>query len=237
MTTSDSAVRTAQPIAAPAKAPTTGTAAPVRRKGGWTRGFWLRQLHTWHWVSSALSLMALFLFVATGFTLNHAGDILAKPKVVDGSGQLAPAFIALLAKGPGDGAKVPVPIAVRDELARQSRMSIPADTAAEWSSDEVYLAMPRPGGDAWISVERGDGAISWETTDQGWIAYFNDLHKGRNAGWVWHWFIDGFVISALIFVGTGFALLWMHGRHRPSTWPLTGLGLLIPFILALFFIH
>ncbi len=43
-------------------------------------------------------------------------------------------------------------------------------------------ALPRPGGDAWLSVERDSGAISYEITDRGWIAYLNDLHKGRKPG-------------------------------------------------------
>ena len=33
------------------------------------------------------------------------------------------------------------------------------------------------------------------------------------------------------------ALLWLHARGRPSTWPIVGLGLLIPVVIALIFIH
>ena len=36
------------------------------------RAFWLRQLHTWHWVSAAVSLLGMLLFAATGLTLNNA---------------------------------------------------------------------------------------------------------------------------------------------------------------------
>ena len=41
----------------------------------------------------------------------------------------------------------------------------------------------------------------------------------------------------MVFAVTGFALTWMHARQRPSTWPLLGLGLLIPAVIALLFIH
>jgi len=36
---------------------------------------------------------------------------------------------------------------------------------------------------------------------------------------------------------TGLTLLWLHSRSRPSTWPLVGLGVLIPVVIALIFIH
>ena len=39
------------------------------------RAFWMRQLHQWHWISSALCLVGLLLFALTGITLNHAGAI------------------------------------------------------------------------------------------------------------------------------------------------------------------
>ncbi|MGB9109724.1 MAG: PepSY-associated TM helix domain-containing protein, partial [Telluria sp.] len=45
------------------------------------RAVWLRQLHQWHWISSAICLMAMLLFSITGFTLNHATQIEAKPAV------------------------------------------------------------------------------------------------------------------------------------------------------------
>src|SRR3546814_10183324 len=49
---------------------------------------------------------------------------------------------------------------------------------AEWSADEVYLALPRPGGDGWVSIDRHSGEVSSEATSRGWISYLNDLHKG-----------------------------------------------------------
>ena len=40
----------------------------------------------------------------------------------------------------------------------------------------------RAGGDAWISIDRLSGQVTHEDTWRGWVAYFNDLHKGRNTG-------------------------------------------------------
>ncbi|HSC81351.1 MAG TPA: PepSY-associated TM helix domain-containing protein, partial [Chitinolyticbacter sp.] len=74
-------------------------------------------------------------------------------------------------------------------------------------------------------------------TDRGWVAYFNDLHKGRSAGAAWAWFIDAFAVTALIFCITGLFLLHLHAGNRPLTWPLVGAGLVVPLLLALAFIH
>ena len=109
--------------------------------------------------------------------------------------------------------------------------------SAEWSADEVYIALPRPGGDGWMSIQRNDGRVELEQTDRGWISYFNDLHKGRNTGIWWNWFIDIFALTCLLFCITGLLLLHLHARQRAATWPIVGLGLVIPLVLALLFIH
>ena len=60
----------------------------------------------------------------------------------------------------------------------------------------------------------------------------------------WHWTGLGLLLGtlAILLSGTrgvwpGLGLLWLHAWRRPLTWPLVGLGLLIPVVLALFFIH
>ena len=202
------------------------------------RSFWLKHLHRWHWISAAISLVAMLLFAATGITLNHAGAIETKPKIIDIQGTLPPTLLNGLSSATGaDGnGKAPLPREIRTWLA--DRLHIPTtDAAAEWSEDEVYLAMPRPGGDAWVSIDRESGAVSFENTDRGWIAYLNDLHKGRNAGTAWSWFIDIFAAACLIFSITGLVLLQLHAGSRPATWPLVVLGLVVPVLLALIFIH
>ncbi len=116
-------------------------------------------------------------------------------------------------------------------------ISIHAAVRFEWSADEAYVAMPGPGRDAWVSIDRRSGTIDAEITDRGWVSYVNDLHKGRNTGPIWFWFIDVFAAACILFTLTGLLLLQLHARHRPSTWPLVGLGLAVPLVIALFFIH
>ena len=43
-----------------------------------------RQVRTIHWMSGAVCLVGMILFASTGITLNHAGILSAKPKVVEG---------------------------------------------------------------------------------------------------------------------------------------------------------
>ena len=54
---------------------------------------------------------------------------------------------------------------------------------------------------------------------------------------VWFWFIDVFAAACVIFAVTGLGLMILHAKGRPSTWPLAALGLLIPVVIALIFIH
>jgi hypothetical protein len=199
------------------------------------RAFWMRQLYQWHWISSALCLIGLLLFALTGITLNHARQIEATPQVVDRMVTLPPALRAMVA---GEDARkaAPLPGAVVDWLDDTLATRV-AGRAGEWSADEIYLSLPRPGGDGWLSIDRATGEVQYEVTRRGAVAYLNDLHKGRNAGPVWGWFIDVFALACLVFSITGLFLLKFHAARRRSTWPLVALGLVLPLLLALIFIH
>ncbi len=199
------------------------------------RAFWLKTLHEWHWISSAVCLIGLLLFSVTGITLNHAGQIESTPRVTTRQDVLPPSLVRHLdAERSGDDA--PLPATVVDWLSSELAVSA-RERAAEWSDDEVYVSLPRPGGDAWLSIDRASGEIEYERTDRGWIAWLNDLHKGRNTGAAWGWFIDVFALASLVFTITGLCLLQMHAGRRPATWPMVGLGLVLPLLLMLLFIH
>ena len=91
--------------------------------------------------------------------------------------------------------------------------------------------------DARRDTHRATGAVEHEKTTRGAISLLNDLHKGRNAGKAWGWFIDIFAGACVVFTITGLILLQFHARSRPLTWPLVGLGLVIPVILVILFVH
>jgi hypothetical protein len=202
------------------------------------RAFWLKHLHQWHWMSAAACLVGMLLFSITGFTLNHASLIGASPDVQTQTAELPATLLAQLRQAweqDGDD-KASLPTTVADWLG--ATLSVRAgDRQTEWSDDEIYVSLPRPGGDAWLTIDLQDGAVTHELTDRGWLSYFNDLHKGRNTGAAWSLFIDVFAFAALVFAATGLVLLKMHSAQRAGTWPMVGLGLVLPLLLALLFIH
>lgn len=205
------------------------------------RAYWLKTLHEWHWVSSALCLIGMILFSVTGLTLNNASLIEAKPKITSLRATVDDAMRVRLGQQAAEVRRATKgKAALPADLQAWVRKTWQVDTGtgdAEWSDDEIYLSLPRPGGDAWLRLSLADGEIEYERTDRGWISYLNDLHKGRHTGAAWRWFIDIFAAAALVFSITGLFILKMHAGNRPFTWPMVGMGLVIPVLLALLFIH
>ncbi|MDK3021940.1 PepSY-associated TM helix domain-containing protein [Cupriavidus taiwanensis] len=206
------------------------------------RAFWLKHLHQWHWISSAICLIGMLLFAVTGFTLNHAGQIEARPAVQTRHATLPTRVLdKVRAEAPSGAAgsreqKAPVPAVLADWLAQALEIDA-GGREAEWSADEIYVALPRPGGDAWVSIALDSGEAQYERTSRGAISYLNDLHKGRNTGAAWSLFLDAFALACLVFCVTGLFLLKLHAGGRVATWPLVGLGLVVPVLLAILFIH
>lgn len=191
-------------------------------------------IREWHWISSAICLVGMLLFSVTGITLNHAADIKSKPEIVTLEAELPESLRAQLTVP--DDERAPLPDVLIDWLADAQGIVV-SDQLAEWSEDELYLSLPRPGGDAWLSIDLVGGELVYEVTDRGWISYFNDLHKGRNTGEAWSWFIDVFAVFCIVFCITGLLLLKRYASGRPATWPMVGLGVVLPWVLILLFIH
>ncbi|MGE0665726.1 MAG: PepSY-associated TM helix domain-containing protein [Sphingomonadales bacterium] len=198
------------------------------------RAFWLRQLHTWHWVSAAICLIGMLLFAVTGITLNNASRIEASAKVTNASARLPGVLLEGLAPPVGD--KGPLPAGVSGWIGQHMDVNV-RGAEGEWSDGEVYVALPRPGGDAWLALDTVTGEINYERTDRGMVSYLNDLHKGRHTGSAWSWFLDVFSVACIVFTLTGLFLLQLHAGRRPATWPVVGAGFAIPLLLIILFIH
>jgi hypothetical protein len=135
-----------------------------------------------------------------------------------------------------EAALAPMPDIAQAWLNKDLKLDAPKGAVIEWSDGEAYVALPRPGGDGWVTIDTETGAAEAELTSRGWVSYLNDLHKGRNTGPVWSWFLDIFAAGCIVFCITGLILLWMHAHARKTTWWYVGLGLFIPLVLALHFI-
>ncbi|RYG34999.1 MAG: hypothetical protein EON93_07220 [Burkholderiales bacterium] len=200
------------------------------------RLFWMTQARIWHWITGAATLVGMLMFSVTGITLNHAGQIEAKPVITEVIKVMPPEVLAQLGEAPAEGETAILPKPVADWLQTETGATVSRRTG-EWSDTEVYVGLPKPGGDAWLSIDRETGDVTYENTDRGAVSFLNDLHKGRNTGPVWFWFLDIFSVAAILFCITGLVLLWMHAPRRPPTWFIVGAGLVVPALIAVFLIH
>lgn len=206
------------------------TAAATRRAG------WMRVLTRWHWISSAIALVGMLFFSATGITLNHADLLESSTHTTLTREAVLPATVLAALDAGEQAAPEALPDALSGWLRQNWQMGV-SPKGIEWSADELYIDLKRPGVDASLTIDRHSGEISYDATDRGWVAWLNELHRGRNAGSVWHAFITVFGIASLVFAITGLLLLHLHAGRRWLTWPLTALGLVVPLLLILLFIH
>src|SRR5690242_14948073 len=110
-----------------------------------------RTTHLLHWISAAVCFSALALFTITGITLNHAASIGGRPVVETHAARLPEPLRAALDPGAArDGTLAP---ALRDWLRREFGISV-GDAGIEWSDEELYVSIPGPGRDAWVSIDR-----------------------------------------------------------------------------------
>ncbi len=196
---------------------------------------YLGSVRQWHWISSAVCLVGMLLFAITGITLNHAAQIKVTPAITTLEAVLPKKLLEQLTLPAQD--KAPLPALLMAWLDTEHGIYVAASLRAEWNEDELYLSLPRPGGDAWLSIDLTSGNLLYEKTDRGWISYVNDLHKGRNTGTAWFWFIDAFSVACIVFCLTGLWLLQRYAASRPSTWPMVALGFVLPLLLIILFIH
>lgn len=197
------------------------------------REFWFRQLRQWHWVSSAACLLLMLMFAISGITLNHAGFFEAKGESVFREYPLAEDLSSQLS-ALKNGHAVP------DALAAQIRQKTGVELSARIVDNqygELDFDLARPGKDANLTIDLNERKIYYEEIDRGVVAMLNDLHKGRNAGLAWTLLIDVGAAFFIVFTLTGLGLLFLHGRMRPSTWPLVSLGFVVPVIVYVLLVH
>jgi hypothetical protein len=192
-----------------------------------------REMRRWHWISATVCLAAVLLFSVTGITLNRSSWIETTPRITRLEAQLPEPLRALLSQQP-EAESVP------ESVALWIRTQLQVDTGSsqlERTGADIYLSMPRPGADAWLTIDASTGEVQYERVDRGWVAFFNDVHKGRHAGAAWRAFMDFVALACVVFSITGLVLLLITARRRTSTWPLLGGGVAAMLILLAFFLH
>lgn len=194
-----------------------------------------REARRWHWISSAVCLVMLMMFAASGVTLNHSALFEPEPRTENRT--LAPTaeVRALVAAGPSE-AETPLPAPVEEWLAREAGVR-PRGAAASWAADSVTLTLSRPGGETIVTFERPQGAVTVERSSRGAVGLVNDLHTGRYTPRLWNGLMDVFAAACLVFAGTGLTLLALNAKGRRLTWPLVAAGLAIPLAILLLAAH
>lgn len=194
----------------------------------------------WHWVSSAVCLGGLLLFAITGITLNHAGLLEGHVRTVTVEASLPTEVADALNNyltdhfdSAGERAELPSVVSQFIHASSGERVNRGHIRQAQVTDMDIYISLPRAGGDAWLVMDADAAELLYERTDRGFIAYLNDLHKGRHTGLAWSLLMDAIALSCVIFALTGLWLLIRQQRQRPLTWALTTLGLLIPLLIML----
>lgn len=101
------------------------------------------------------------------------------------------------------------------------------------SDDECSVTFKGPGYSADALIDRADGKYDVTIVAFGLIGKWNDLHKGRDSGWIWSLVIDASAILMILSSLSGLGMLLFLKRKRASGLWTTLIGALL-FILFYF---
>ena len=96
---------------------------------------------------------------------------------------------------------------------------------------EITFDYKSPGYNATVFIDMVTQHAEIEITDYGVIALLNDLHKGRNSGEVWKWFIDITALLMVFFVLTGVCLLLPKKKTLRTALKWTAFGSLLCLLI------
>ena len=181
---------------------------------------WQRRLGSlarWlHIYISMLSCVIVLFFAVTGITLNHAEWFGATPIQSDTKGKCSAEWVK-----PGNEHVAKLEI-VEHLRSRHDVKGAVSEFRIEEDQCVVSFKGPAYSADAYIS--RANGEYDLTEVRMGFVALINDLHKGRDTGPAWSWFIDvSSVLLALVSL-TGLLLMAWIKRHRFNGYVLAVLG-------------
>ncbi|GAL14398.1 putative membrane protein [Vibrio astriarenae] len=165
----------------------------------------------------------MLFFAFTGLTLNRPEIYVAKPDVKEWFIEVPDSFVNDL-RSDKKSFESNVLAWSRQE-GRLKGIPSPIRSFIQFDGDdlevgEVELDFKGPGYDASVFIDLEANEAEFRVVDYGTVAWLNDLHKGRNTGAAWHLFIDVASIVMLLFVVTGFILVFP--RKKRLLWQLSG---------------
>lgn len=193
---------------------------------------WARRLHVY--ISMALLFVVLF-FSVTGITLNRPELFESSQPNIQRSTLTLPSSLFTVQ----DGRLKADETAFETFLFEEANLSgVPSglDIYAEIEDGELLIGevsmdFKGPGYNASVFVDVTSEMVEVETTNYGVIALLNDLHKGRNSGEVWKWFIDITALLMIFFVLTGVCLLLPKKKTLNTSIKWTVFGSVISLVI------
>ncbi len=196
---------------------------------------WARRLHIY--VSMALLLVVLF-FSLTGITLNRPHLYVSDSPNVDRNILSIPDRFFVLEQGKFSVDKIPLLnyLATEGKLSgKPSAMQMFSEVEeGELVEGELSLDYKGPGYNSTVFIDMVTQEAEIEITHYGAIAVLNDLHKGRNSGEVWAWFIDISALLMVFFVLTGVCLLVPKKKSFSLGLKWTAFGSMVTLLIYLF---
>lgn len=195
---------------------------------------WARRLHIY--ISMALLTIVLF-FSITGITLNRPELFEASEPTVSHSKLELPTSTFHFA---GQSLQLDRTALIRF-LKQQTDVSgnaSPIEVYTEIENNQWFVAeatfdFKGPGKNSTVFIDVLTKTIEVETTHYGTVALLNDLHKGRNTGEAWKWFIDITAALMILFVITGVCLLLPKKKTLAIATKWASLGTIVSLALYL----
>ncbi|WP_081714688.1 PepSY-associated TM helix domain-containing protein [Asticcacaulis sp. AC466] len=194
---------------------------------------WRMYVRQIHWITAAFSVTCLCLYALTGFFLNNEGLLAPAPVTTRVERPLSSALAGEL-DGLTDGSALPARAA--NDISHLFGLDM-RGAKIRVAGEKVTINLPDPGKRTTVSVDQAKSLIVLDRSDRGAMAFLTDLHKGKNVRPAWHYFIDVFAISVLIFSISGFVLLVIQARMRKMTWPLVASGVVLPIAFLILILH
>ena len=175
----------------------------------------MRWLHIY---LSMFGLAVVLFFSVTGLTLNHPDWFGEPERRVSAWGRMSTGWLRRdapdgPASGEGDESRRVAKLEVVEYLRKAHGVR---GAVAEFRTDEkeCTVTFKGPGYAADAFIDRETGRYDLTQTMHGFVAFINDLHKGRDSGRAWSLVIDASAIVLTVISLTGLVLLLYLKRRR-----------------------
>ncbi len=180
---------------------------------------WSRWLHIY---LSMFSFVIVLFFAVTGLTLNHLDWFPEKESLEEVDGKLDASWV-----NGSDTMLVKKMEIVELFRAKYGVNGLLNDFRID--ETEVSVSFQGPGYTADVFIDRSKGTFHLTERSLGFVAWINDLHKGRDTGQGWKWVIDFSAIFMSLISLTGIILLLFLKKKRINgiIWLVAGVAVVV----------